>query len=401
MRILYVVQRYGEQVAGGSEQHTRMFAERLVPRGHRVEVLTTCASSYVDWANTFPPGTSNLNGVWVHRVEVARQRDYDGFGDVNARMVLSRTRRPLALQRHWMWLQGPYAPQMLEWLRVRARDYDAVVFVTYLYWTAWAGVQACAGAAPTVLHPTAHDEPMIQLSIFDESMYLPDVLAFLTPEEASSVRNRFPRAPEGDVIGIGVDVDVPCDPTRFRAAFGIDDAPYLLCVGRVDISKGARELAEYFAMYKERNPSDLRLVFLGEPVYEVPARPDVIVTGFVDDDLLGSALSGSVALVQPSYFESFSMALVESFARARPALVQSRCDVLAGHAARSQAAIPYAGFAEFEAAVKRLVTDPTLANRLGERGRAYVEREYAWDVVLDRYERLLARAAVRLASPLP
>ena len=28
MRILYVVQRYGEQIAGGAEQHARAFAER-------------------------------------------------------------------------------------------------------------------------------------------------------------------------------------------------------------------------------------------------------------------------------------------------------------------------------------------------------------------------------------
>src|SRR5947208_16436655 len=136
-----------------------------------------------------------------------------------------------------MWLQGPYAPGILEWLRRHARDYDAVIFVTYLYWTAWAGVQECAGAVPTVLHPTAHDEPMIQLSIFDEEMYLPDALAFLTPEEAAYVQTRFPRAPEGDVIGIGVDVDkangVARDAAPFRARYGLGDAPYLLCVGRV------------------------------------------------------------------------------------------------------------------------------------------------------------------------
>ena len=50
MRILYVVQRYGPQVLGGSETAARLFAERLVARGHSVEVLTSCARDYVDWA---------------------------------------------------------------------------------------------------------------------------------------------------------------------------------------------------------------------------------------------------------------------------------------------------------------------------------------------------------------
>ena len=56
MRVLYVVQRYGEQIAGGAEQHARAFAERLVERDHRVTVLTTCAQSYVDWANAILRG---------------------------------------------------------------------------------------------------------------------------------------------------------------------------------------------------------------------------------------------------------------------------------------------------------------------------------------------------------
>jgi hypothetical protein len=56
MRILYVVQRYGEDVAGGAEQHASAFAERLVARGHEVTVLTSCAPSYVDWASAFQTG---------------------------------------------------------------------------------------------------------------------------------------------------------------------------------------------------------------------------------------------------------------------------------------------------------------------------------------------------------
>ena len=45
------------------------------------------------------------------------------------------------------------------------------------------------------------------------------------------------------------------------------------------------------------------------------------------------------------------MVLTESFAQRRPALVQRRCAVLEGHARRSGGALPYSGFAEFEAAV--------------------------------------------------
>ena len=325
MRILYVVQRYGEEIAGGAEQHTRAFAERMVGRGHRVEVLTTTAASYVDWAGAFPPGFSRCNEVGVRRVPVRQPRNGNLFGDFNARMVLSRYARPLTMQREWMRMEGPEAPELVRFLRRRARDYDVVVFITYLYWTAWAGLQACAGSVPTVLHPTAHDEPPLRLSIFDEVLRLPDALAFLTPEEEQIVQARFPGAPGGDVIGIGIDTDRPGQPDRFRARFGLGDAPYLLYVGRVDPAKGAAELLDFFDHYKQRNPGPLRLVLLGEQVVEFERRSDLVVTDFVDEATRDDALAGMLALVQPSYFESFSLVLNEAFAQGRPALVQGRC----------------------------------------------------------------------------
>jgi glycosyltransferase involved in cell wall biosynthesis len=79
----------------------------------------------------------------------------------------------------------------------------------------------------------------------------------------------------------------------------------------------------------------------------------------------------------------------------RPALVQQRSSVLAGQARRSGAAIPYRGFAQFEAALDLLDEDPGLGDRLGAAGRRYVEAHYAWPDVLSRYERLLATTARR------
>jgi glycosyltransferase involved in cell wall biosynthesis len=103
------------------------------------------------------------------------------------------------------------------------------------------------------------------------------------------------------------------------------------------------------------------------------------------------AIAGAFALAQPSFFESFSMILTEAFAFGRPALVEGKCQVLRGHALRSNAAIPYDGFAEFECALEMLRNDPELADAMGAAGRRYVEQEYSWDSVLDRYEALLER----------
>ena len=74
MKLLYVIQRYGDQIVGGSESACRHFAEWLVARGHEVDVLTSCAHDYVDWADEYPAGIEIINGVTIHRFPVVEPR---------------------------------------------------------------------------------------------------------------------------------------------------------------------------------------------------------------------------------------------------------------------------------------------------------------------------------------
>ena len=185
------------------------FAERLVGRGHDVAVLTTCAASYVDWANVFDPG-------WSRRSTASRCTGSRSPSRATTRSLRPAQRahqrgasdaRPLSVQREWMRMQGPYTPELVPWLR---RHAPALRRASSSSRTSTGrrgpGCQCVGGAVPTLLHPTAHDEPPLRLSIFDEVFRLPDAFAFLTPEEAELVRRRFPGAPAGEVVGIGVDL---------------------------------------------------------------------------------------------------------------------------------------------------------------------------------------------------
>lgn len=394
MRLLYVVQRYGHEVAGGAELHCRQFATRLAAWGHDVDVLTSCAQSYVDWANAYPPGTTTLEGVTVHRLPVAAPREDRFFGPLNTRVVWGGKPVPLYLQHEWMRTQGPYLPDLVPWLTQRAASYDVVIFFTYLYYTTWAGLPAASGLTPTVLHPTAHDEPSLYLELYEPTFRHPSAFAFSTEEEAALVTRRFGVRRTSKVVGIGVDLDVgdDVDQASFRDAFDLGDRPYLLFVGRVDPAKGSEELRDFFVAYKRRNPGPLTLVIVGDLVRSLPSHPDVVFAGFVSEEMKQSAMAGCVALVQPSFFESFSMVLTEAWAHGKAALVQGHCDVLDGQARRSGGGVPYRGFAEFEAALDVLLSDGAVRLRLGRAGRRYVEDRYAWTTVLGRYEQLLASA---------
>ncbi|MGH9102331.1 MAG: glycosyltransferase family 4 protein [Acidimicrobiales bacterium] len=395
MRLLFVVQRYGAEIAGGAEQHCRAFATRLAARGHDVEVLTSRAVDYLDWADRLPGGTEHLDGVTVHRLGVREARDLSVFQPIDARVVAGPKPVPYSWQLDWLRAQGPELLGLAGWLDDRSPELDVVVFFTYLYWPSSIGLPVAGRHRPTVLHPTAHDEPPFYLPLFRYLLHQPSGLAYSTPEEQALVESLVPPRRPNAVVGIGVDRDVVGDEAAFRSRYDLGDRPYLLYLGRIDLHKGAQELFDFFAAYRSRHPGqDLVLAMVGEPLQPLPYRPDVVVTGFVPDDMRAGALAGAAALVVPSYFESFSMVLTEAWAAGRPALVQGHCAVLDGQARRSGGAIAYRGFAEFEAATEALLGDPSLASALGEAGRAYVTERYDWDVVLDRYERLLGEVAM-------
>jgi glycosyltransferase involved in cell wall biosynthesis len=179
------------------------------------------------------------------------------------------------------------------------------------------------------------------------------------------------------------------DASRFRAAFGLGELPYLLFLGRLDPGKGSDELYRYFVQFRRNYGHPLKLVIVGEPVSLPEPHPDVIITGFVDEQTKLDATAGATVFIQPSYFESFSLALCEAWVMRVPTLVQGRCEVLAGQARRSGGAMPYTSYAEFSAGVERLLGDEALRRQMGEDGRSYVLDNYQWGDLTHRWERFL------------
>lgn len=393
MRLLYVVQRYGAEVAGGAEQHCRHFATRLARLGHQVEVLTSRATDARSWDNAYPPGSSVLDGVTVHRLSTPGPRSEALMDELSRRVLYSGQVEPPALAEAWVRAQGPVLTDLEPWLSKRAARYDVVIFFTYLFFPTWAGLRVTGGLAPTVLHATAHDEPPFWLPLYESSLRAPSAYAWSTEEERDLLRRRGLGDRLGAVIGVGMELGATVvDAGRFRLRHGLGERPYLLALGRVAPEKGSTDLARWFATYKDRRPGPLALVFVGEAAVELPPHPDIVSSGFVGEDDLAAALAGALALVQPSYRESFSMVLAEAWAAGKPALVQGRSPVLAAQARRSAAALVFSGVVEFGAAVDLLLDQDGLADNLGRAGRRYVNERYGWPAVLGRYLRLLGSA---------
>jgi glycosyltransferase involved in cell wall biosynthesis len=388
MKLAVVTPRYGPQVAGGAETAARLLALRLAELdGWSVEALTTTATDATTWANELPAGVDDDGGVRVHRFSVSgmRSADFDAATD----LVVGRPKATDAQLDEWIAKQGPVAPELIA--AIAESDADVVAFHPFLYHPTVAGIAKVADRA--VLHPAAHDEPMLKLRVYPPVFDAARGLAYWTRPEQELVEARFQVASKpAVVVGLGVESGSG-DPAAARAAVGLgaDDRPYLLCLGRVDDGKGARLLAECFARYKARRRSPVRLVYAGPVVHAPPAHPDIVVAGVVDDSVKWGLLQGALALASPSAFESFSIVLMEAWSVGTPALVNARCPVTVDHACRSGGGIPFGDYPTFEVALDRLLNAPTERAALGAAGRAYVEHNYRWPDVLTRYTAFLNR----------
>ena len=179
-----------------------------------------------------------------------------------------------------------------------------------------------------------------------------------------------------------------------RASFGVgveDGEPYLICIGRVDDQKGTGMLWRWFRSYKERHPGPLQLVFVGQVVNAPEPADDIVLTGMVDDATKWALLRGARVSVSPSPHESFSLTVVEALTAGVPVVVHAQCGATREHCERSGAGLWFRDFAEFESVLEMLTTDDVLHARLAANGLRYVDANFRWAVILDRYCAFLDR----------
>ncbi len=386
MRIAVVTPRFGATIGGGAETLGREYALRLAGRGHDVTVLTTRAQDYHTWENVLPSGTSQDSGVTVRRFDVPTPRDPAAFDALSPRVLAEGGTE---LEERWMAMQGPTAPGLISHLETDGRDYDAILFIPYLYATTVFGLPHVARRA--VLVPCFHDEPWLALGIFDPVVASAAAVLFNTPEERELAERRFTLPDLTDIGGAGIDPPAPTDGAAILRRLGII-RDYVVAVGRIDASKGTHDLVGDHAAYRNANPAAPDLVLVGRG--DLPGRrpPWLHVTGFVPEPDKHALIRNAVALVSPSPFESLSIVLLEAWANGVPAIVTTRSAVLVGQTRRAGAGIWYEDGVEYAFAVDTLHRTPALARALGRAGQAFA-RHQSWDGVLDRMESVLGRVA--------
>ena len=381
-------------------------------------MLTTCAREYTTWENAYPEGSDRIRGVTVRRFANAQTRDLESF-NAYSDWIFSNPHTATD-EEAWLKQQGPWCPALIEYLRQKHRSYDALIFFTYLYAPTVLGLHV--DPKRSILVPTAHDEPAIRLDMYKDVFAHPTAIAYNTGVERSFLRHRFAiGAKTEETVGCGVNLPPYLEPGRATpAGSNVDDGtqasssargavfrrrhrlygPFVLYGGRIDPGKGCEELIEYFSTYADAQ-GDATLALMGIKLMPIPEEPFIRFAGMLSETERLEALEAASVVVVPSPYESLSLLALEAFTVGTPVLANARSDVLTDHCQRSNAGLYYADRDEFVESMKLLMSNPDLRAAMGRNGRAYVRSNYSWNVILDKYERMIGTVSGDQHRPRP
>ena len=165
----------------------------------------------------------------------------------------------------------------------------------------------------------------------------------------------------------------------------------VLFLSRLDPKKGLDLLIDAFAELKQRRSNALLVIAgdgdeefvrgLRERTEKRGIARDVVWTGFIAGADKISALAAANVFVLPSYSENFGIAAAESLAAGVPTIVTKAVGI-AGEIQRADAGIVVPGnSAKLAEALRRVLSEPELAQRLSANGRKLAQERYSLEAM--------------------
>jgi phosphatidylinositol alpha-1,6-mannosyltransferase len=212
--------------------------------------------------------------------------------------------------------------------------------------------------------------------------------------------------------GVDTDTFTPAvDGSAIRARHGLTGRPVVVCVSRLVPRKGQDALIRALPLIRRTVP-DAALLIVGGGPYEADLRRLAATTGVAGHVVLTGAVPQEELPVHYAAGDVFAMPCrtrrggldVEGLGIVYLEASATGLPVVAGRSGGAPDAVlagetGYVVDGRSVAAIARrvagLLADPAAAAVIGKRGRAWVEREWRWDLLADRMGDLLAGAVTR------
>jgi glycosyltransferase involved in cell wall biosynthesis len=391
MKFCFVPPRYFDGIAGGAETLMGGLAHALQARGDSVEIFTTCAKDNRTWANEFEAGESVVNGIKVTRFEVD-ERDLERWIPIQCALH-EGSQVSADDQLTWM-SESVNSKALYAHIAQRSGEFDAFFFGPYLFGTTFWG--SLIAPEKSILIPCLHDESYAYQEVIASMFRQVRGCLFNAEPEMYLARSLYGDIP-GGVAGMGFEAPT-AQYVESLSPYFEEHFPYILYLGRKETGKNVHRLIDYFCAAKDGGliPSEVKLAILGGGSFSDLHRPEAVSRGDVIDlphlsevekqRLLRHALY----LCQPSTNESFSIVLMEAWMVGTPVAVHGECAVTRHHVVKSGGGLYFSSASDLAGVTQHLLHDPQTRRRHAELGRRYVEQEYSWSAVLDRFDRVVA-----------
>jgi glycosyltransferase involved in cell wall biosynthesis len=282
---------------------------------------------------------------------------------------------------------------MYSYLAANVKRFDAIFFGPYLFGTTFWGSQIVSDKS--VLVPCLHDEAYAYLDII-AAMFRNTRGALFNAEPEMHLARSLYGDVRGGVVGMGFDLPSRSEVDSLAPYFS-ERFPYVLYLGRKEMGKNVHLLMDYFCQAKADRliPSDTRLVILGGGSFsdlhrdDLLSRGDIIDLPHLSEDEKRRLLRHALYLCQPSVNESFSIVLMEAWMVGTPVVVHGECAVTRHHVVESKGGLYFSSPTDLGGVTSYMLNYPDKRQEFAANGQAYVEREYAWEAVLDRFERVV------------
>lgn len=406
-KLAVVVQRYGIEVNGGAEYHARVLAEKLAKK-YSVEILTTTAIDYKNWENHYPEGIEFINNIRVFRfptinkktkaTKIARRKLILSFKIsrlLQTFSILNFFEKKINItnvsEKHienWIDGQGPYCPDLIQYIAKNKNSYDIFIFFTYLYYPTVKGMPLVA--EKSIFVPTAHNEKILFTKAYEEIFSIPKFIMYNTISEKKLVENHFKNISENsDFAGVGIE---KYNDEIERLPEGLNPKKYFLYIGRIDAAKGCEQLLKYYMSFIKKHPNykDYLLVLVGKNHMKKINHPNIIYTGFVNESLKYSLLKNAKALLMSSFYESLSLVTLEAMNEGIPVIINKKCEVLYNHILASNTGAAYESEETFSVILENYINKSleSLINE-GNLAQKYVEKNYRWQLILEKFEKAI------------
>lgn len=391
-KIAFVVPRYEEGLGGGAEtligSLARNYAEFLQANNldskDYVHIITTTSVDHRTWEAKYPEGDSFEHGIKISRFNIS-SRDLEKF----IPFELNLQNGIIGDWHHQLdWLKnGVNSSSLYNYLLDCRERYDHFIFAPYLFSISFFGTLIVGDKS--ILLPCLHDEPYAYLNLIKFLHVKAGKIIFNAGAEADLAYRLYGKELEQKSHVVGM--EIPDLKTEKSSDFKMQKNSYILYSGRKERGKNLDFLIDSFVSIRselvKRAGIDLKLVIIGSGKIDfLDSMPEgVIDLGFVSEQEKFSLMKDSLALIQPSTNESFSIVIMESWIQETPVIVHADCAVTLSHVSQSKGGLSFANSEQLMSEILKLSENLELRDSMGLSGRNFVLSNYSKAAVTDRF----------------